>query len=653
MHPTNSSRYPAPHSRSLRAFAFDPSLDRSIETSVINRINIKVPWEKLGLGPVGEYLEIVDIDPPSGYFYPPVDLDDPYLLAQDGLSPSEGNPQFHQQMVYAVASTTIEKFEKALGRRVIWAVPRHPSARQDRYQYVQRLRIYPHALREANAYFSPVKKAILFGYFTASASDPGSNLPGGIVFSCLSHDIVVHEMTHALLESLHPRFTEPSNVDVLALHEAFADIVALFQHFSYPEVLVHQIARTRGDLTSENLLGELAQQFGQAIGNRGALRSALGQVDPATGQWKRRQPDPNLLRTITEPHTRGSILVAAVFDAFITIYKARVADLLRIATGGSGLLQAGDIHPDLVGRLAEEAAKSASHILNMCIRAMDYCPPVDITFGEYLRALITADADLMPEDARNYRLAVVEAFRHHGIYPGDVRSLSEESLLWRPPEDRCARAITKALTGQDGRSTLALDMEMQDDRRLLYDQNCSNQARFHGWLLQHADEDVFDGLGLVRDPKAAPSIFRKDGLPSLEVHSLRQAYRIGPSSRTISDLVIEITQRRRGYNKEDVQQKVDRGEMDPPAEDFIFRGGVTLLFNPLTQQVRYAITKRVSSDRRLEAMRKYLNRRLNPSLRLTYFGESNKSYFQAMQAEAPQEPFALLHGYHDPDEVEA
>ena len=27
----------------------------------------------------------------------------------------------------------------------------------------------------------------------------------------------------------------------------------------------------------------------------------------------------------------------------------------------------------------------------MCIRGLDYCPPVDITFGEYLRAILTAD----------------------------------------------------------------------------------------------------------------------------------------------------------------------------------------------------------------------------------------------------------------------
>src|SRR5207244_1651459 len=104
----------------------------------------------------------------------------------------------------------------------------------------------------------------------------------------------------------------------------------------------------------------------------------------------------------TEPHERGALLVAAVFDAFLAIYRSRVADLLRIATGGSGILPPGSISGDLTNRLAREAAKSAQHLLTICIRALDYCPPVDITFGDYLRALITADVDLVPEDDHHY-----------------------------------------------------------------------------------------------------------------------------------------------------------------------------------------------------------------------------------------------------------
>jgi hypothetical protein len=153
---------------------------------------------------------------------------------------------------------------------------------------------------------------------------------------------------------MHCRFSEPTNPDVLALHEGFADIVALMQHFTIPEVLQPEITRTRGDVEAESMLGSLAVQFGRATSGRGALRDAIGRVEG--GAWRRFIPDPADLSKRLTPHSRGAALVAAVFDAFIAIYKTRVADLLRISTGGTGVLPSGAIHPDLVHRLANEAA---------------------------------------------------------------------------------------------------------------------------------------------------------------------------------------------------------------------------------------------------------------------------------------------------------
>ena len=88
------------------------------------------------------------------------------------------------------------------------------------------------------------------------------------------------------------------------------------------------------------------------------------------------------------------------------------------------------MHPDLVNRLAETATKTADNFLNICIRALDYCPPVDILFGDYLRAVITADHHLFPDDKYSYRAALIDAFRSRGIIPESVTSFSEESLLW-------------------------------------------------------------------------------------------------------------------------------------------------------------------------------------------------------------------------------
>jgi hypothetical protein len=619
-----------PPSRKIRVYAFDPSLDWQLDTAVINQLTLHVPWEELKPGPVGEYLEVVDVDPASGCVYAPVDLDDRFILAADGLDPSEGDPQFHQQMVYAVAMTTIRNFERALGRRILWS----QAGAEQGYQFVPRLRIYPHALRDSNAYYSPKKKALLFGYFPASASNPGHNLPGGTVFTCLSHDVVAHETTHALLDGLHRRFIEPTNTDTLALHEGFADIVALFQHFSHAPALRDQIRRTRGDLASQNLLGQLAQQFGQAIGNRGALRDALGAVDPATGEWVPKKPDPADLQTAREPHQRGAILVAAVFDAFLSIYKARIADLLRIASAGTGVLPQGEIHPDLVERLAGEAALCAGQILNMCIRALDHCPPVDVNFGDYLRALVTADRDLVPEDDRGYRIAVIEAFRRRGIFPEGVRSLSADNLCWAAPEGAMAAALEHLLPGVRKLSKVRPDWSLTSDRRKVWTEMQESCAEIHSWLLSDAARAMASHFGLALGADAPHSIERgKDGLPLFEVHSVRPARRLGPDGQTLTDLVIEITQKRHGYEKADWQDKVDAGESPPPSHDFWFRGGCTVLIDLDRGAVRYCIGKGINNEARLAAQRAFT--KSNGSLQAMYLGDPSR---QEMA-----EPFAMLH----------
>src|SRR5688572_11350795 len=147
-----------PNVRRLRVYAVDPSLAAAHETAELNELTLAIPWEdnpriqgvlhpKRMVGPVGKYLEVVDHDPASGCFYAPVDLNNVNVLATEGLTPSELNPQFHQQMVYAVAMKTIDHFERALGRAALWA----PRWRGGEKVFVERLRIYPHALREARS----------------------------------------------------------------------------------------------------------------------------------------------------------------------------------------------------------------------------------------------------------------------------------------------------------------------------------------------------------------------------------------------------------------------------------------------------------------------------------------------------------------------
>jgi hypothetical protein len=363
-----------------------------------------VPYEHLAAGPSGRLVEVIDFDGARQCFYEPVDLNDPDILRNHGIDLTETDPRFHQQMVYAIVMRVLESFERGLGRPFRW--------RGD-----QRLRVYPHALESANAYFDEELFALLFGTFNADLENPGPNLPGQRVFTCLSHDIVAHECTHAVIKRLRPHYSTPTNPDVLAFHEGFADVMAILQHFTYPEIVAEQVAVTRAKLDSPNSLLLLASQFGFALGDNAALRTGL--TKPTTADYLASE----------EEHDRGSVLSSAIFGGFLRSWRESIADLVRLATAGSGILRPGALHPDLVDRVAAAAGATATRVSNMCVRAFDYLPPVDLTFGDYLRALVTADHELYPSDDQHLRANLIEEFRLRGIYAGGTASLSDRSLL--------------------------------------------------------------------------------------------------------------------------------------------------------------------------------------------------------------------------------
>lgn len=518
-------RYPAPTRRPLNVYAVDPQAGDQPG----NKVAIDVPFERLGPGPAGSVLEVIDYDHGTGTYYQPVELDRLETLIQGGLPHAEGDPRFHQQMVYAVAMRVLENFGNALGRPIRFL--------RQGIGY-QPLRLIPHAFEQANAYFDHELHAVLFGYFTASETNPGRNLPGQTIFTCLSHDIIAHEMTHAILHRQRGYFIYPTNVDALAFHEGFADIVAIFQRLTFREVVQEHIASFRGDLNAGSL-ADLAQQFGAALGRNAALRSAVGEVPP----------DPTRLSRTHEPHARGAILLAAVFDAFVKVYRKRTADLLRIATGGSGVLPDGNLHPDLVQRLTTEAIKAAQSMLNMCIRAIDYLPPVDITYGDFLRAIVTADAELVHEDRLGQRDIVIEAFRARGIYPQSVVSLAPKSIVWQQVSEfpELPNEIVKNFWR-------ALSMESAVERERFDEEKSASRMTEHLYTIDSEDldpEDASDGdretkqkiaralwgyakenaddLGLSRDVK-------------IRVHGFHPNVRVSPNGRWRAEFVVTFIQ---------------------------------------------------------------------------------------------------------------
>lgn len=539
---------PKPSCRKLQGYVFDPSISTKLQYVDLSETTYKVRWENhLAAGPIGEYLEIVDND------HVPLDLSNSHILARDGLEPSEGSPQFRQQMLYAIGMQTIEVFESALGRLINWAANEDGS-------FNPRLRLYPHGIQAPNAFYSPNERAIYFGSFK-STNLRGSAYPG-MVYAALSHDIIAHEMSHALLDGMHKAFREPSNPDVLAFHEAFADIVALLQQFSNLDVVRSQSAAVRGNLSMESLLGNLARQFGDATRGTSALRSAYLTFDEA-GNAKPIQPNRDVLESTTGAHDRGAVLVAAVYGAFLAIYKNRTVDLYRIASDGASEVALQLLAPDLVNRLAQEASRSAAHVLKMCIRALDYCPPLDITFGDFLRAITTADMDVVLDDPLHYRIAFIESFRAWGIYPEGLEVLSCETLTW-PPMALPGVDVLKPVLGLLRKS--ASHRSATIDRRLLFKMNAESSAALQEMLQKIvADEENVAHLTAVLglDPK----------LP-IEITRLRFSHKVSPSGSLRPRVLISTCQ----------QDGTDNGGVP-------IRWGVTLIVDLSTDAVLYSIVK--------------------------------------------------------------
>lgn len=381
-----------PRWRRLWVIAQDPSVD--VDGRVLRARTI-IPFGTLAPGLRGLRFHVVDYDPVGRQLRPAASMT-PSAIGGASNADLVLDPRVRAQQVYVVAARTLATWEEALGRRLGWAFGSH------------QLYLVPAAFEGADAYYDPDTQALLFGSFPAI--DPAAD--GEIIYTALSYDVVAHETTHAILDGLRQRFQEPSLPDQAAFHEALADIVALLSVFALPDVVAGLLGRPDAeggipstdidpDALARHALFGLAEQVGVATtAHRGtALRRSI-----------KLNPDPGLLSdpSYEEAHARAEILVAAVARTLLDMWIRRLA----------GLHKKGESVDRK--RAAEEGATSAEHLLRMCIRAIDYTPPVDMAFADFLAALITSDEELAPDDEHHYRDSIIATFGAFGIFAQPV-----------------------------------------------------------------------------------------------------------------------------------------------------------------------------------------------------------------------------------------
>lgn len=349
--------------------------------------SVRVPLERVRSGPIGARLD-VRVRRPGQDDAKPVSLSlDGALWGIDDVAPSEdldellGDSRFLAQHVYGVASDTLQAFERTMGRRLSWAGGHR--LRIDAYASVD--------FRETG--YDTQSKTVRFGH----RADPRS---ARHVPMALYRDLVAHEVTHAILDGYRPRWADArALLDGYALHEAIADLTAMLSVFSSAGRVEQMLAagsagaKTGRDIDEKILRSGL---FGLADGlfSRGAVRRPLDRAVPL--EW---QLDP-------EPHARGEIVVQAVLNSVVALWKQR----LDYPGGRASRYQ-----------IAASGAKVGQQILQMVLRSLAYLPPVDPTWTDLLRAILASDLVMMPDDtpprsggndshAKGYRETLRDAF---------------------------------------------------------------------------------------------------------------------------------------------------------------------------------------------------------------------------------------------------
>jgi hypothetical protein len=289
---------------------------------------------------------------------------------------------------------------------------------------------------------------------------------------------------------------------------------------------------------------------------------------------------------------------------------------------------------------------------------------VDITFGEYLRAMISADVDLVKDDERNYRLAFIDAFRRRGIYPAGIKTLSVESLRYtmEPFVEQKTKDLLDVIGGflRDYREAISYE----DDREKIYTisrDHLGGSNHIKGLhtriLMKFEDSMEFEKLsGLIfslnkwEQYGVRTSRYYKG--PSFRVQNLRLVSRVGPQGNQMNYIIFSLVQRA-GVKVNDniVSSYVPDDKQDPPKNGFELYGGCTMIFDLDTLKLRYSIAKplldpdklkegirQVNSER---ALKQYRYQKEDGVMHLSEqslnFGAGLRNYFN--------EPFAFLHSH--------
>jgi hypothetical protein len=319
-------------------------------------------------GPVSRRVAVLDFDPATGEILPGARFVPPGKKKLGCYDiPEEGGVYghaFQQVCAFATVLRTMYLFEEpdALGRRLTWAFGS------------PQLLVIPRAGEWPNAFYDRESRSLQLFYIPKPDGEPA--------YACLSRDVLSHETAHAILDGIAPDLYNALAPQSLALHEALADLTALLMSFRSEKLRRAVLKATNGSIADSTAFSTVAPEFGQARDPSGAsryLRSLLNDktLDPAD-----KSLDENGLRNKVnryDPHSLCQVLTGALYTVMVKIHQSLSTDY---SGSGKALFIGGE------------------RFKRMILRALDYLPPGEASFGDYGRAILASDQAAHPDDGQ-------------------------------------------------------------------------------------------------------------------------------------------------------------------------------------------------------------------------------------------------------------
>jgi hypothetical protein len=154
----------------------------------------------------------------------------------------------------------------------------------------------------------------------------------------------------------------------------------------------------------------------------------------------------------------------------------------------------------------------------MSIRALDYCPPTDLQFCDFLSALLTADREIRPNDTKyDFRKTIRESFGEYGIVP----TSKAPDGVWEPPgcELHYERAHRESLMRDPDEvfrfiweNRLALGLDEDAYTRVLSVRPCVRLNADDGFILKETVAEYYQNLTAQASELKHLGIKQPDGM---------------------------------------------------------------------------------------------------------------------------------------------